>query len=199
MKFPLSIFSLLVLVAGSGCLSTSRPAVCSWTIDEGDLAVESRPRLEGAPSLFSATRLGAVTVCAPFDRTSFVVRRSDGSLPEDPLNVFAAAPSSLVRAAIRSQLVADGRFGHVLPSASVVSVDASVEVLVKELSLDCREQGRRRARVSLVVGVVKIGRTRELVLEGEGEGLADAQDGNYSSAFTQAFNIALREALRSLK
>ena len=189
---------LFVLVLLGGCLSVERPPVRSWMVEEGDLVVETPPSLEGNTSAFSATRLGAIAVDAPFDRTSFVVRRADGSVAFDPLNEFAAAPSALLRGAVRAQLVADGRFGHVVSSSSLAGVDASVEVIVNDLSLDCRESDRRVARAAVKVTVVKAGRTREIVLEGRGGGTADAKDGNYGGAFTQAVNLALREALHAL-
>lgn len=154
---------------------------------------------EGA-SAFAATRLGAIVVCAPYDHQPFVVRRTDGSVALDAYNIFASAPASLLRASVKSRLEADGRFGHVVSSASSAATDAQVEVTVTDLSLDCREDGRRVARAALSIDVVKTGRgPRDVAFTGAGVGEADAQSGDYTAAFSSAFDTALAEALRSLK
>ena len=188
-----------VLLAGcTGCFSSSTPDSRAWLVaPRTDLQQTAAP--EGG-SAFSATRLGAVTVSAPYDRAPFVVRRADGSVAFDAYNVFASAPALLLRAPMRSRLQADGRFGHVVSSSSTASADAQVEVTVTDLSLDCRDSSKRTARAAVSLDVVKSGRgPRDVALVGSGSGEADASAGDYSAAFSAAFDAAVAEALRSLK
>ena len=195
-RFP--TFLLLALCAG--CFTSGKPAPKSWTV-EPSVAVPADASLEKkSPPAFATTRIGTVVVNAPFDRSSFVVRRADGSVAFDAYNEFAAAPSSLLRAPVRAHLATDGRFGHVVAQSSVASADASVEVLVTDLSLDCRESGKRTARAAVSVDVVKTGRgARTVALSADGASEADATSGDFSTAFSKAFNEALAEALRVLK
>ena len=146
------------------------------------------------------TRIGTVVVNAPFDRTPFVVRRADGSVAFDAYNEFASAPSALLRAPVHKMLASDGRFGHVVSPSSAASADASVEVLVTDLSLDCREDGKRKACAAVCVDVVKTGRgPRTVALSADGASEADATSGDFSAAFSKAFNEAFAEALKALK
>ena len=135
----------------AGCLSSDAPAAKAWTLD----AAPSAPAagvLEGAgKAAFTTTRVGAVSVDAPYDKTPFVVRRADGSVAFDHYNVFAASPAALLRAPVRNRIGADGRFGSVVSPSSAAWADAQVEVQVTDLSLDCRTAGRRRARAALAL------------------------------------------------
>lgn len=156
------------------------------------------PGVEPKP-VFAATRIGTISVLAPFDQTAFAVRRANGSIAFDPDNSFAAPPSALLKAPLITALSGDGRFGHVVTPSSTVSADAVVEVTVGELALDCREATARKARASLSMNVIKNGRSREVVLAGSGAGEADATSGNYSEAFSSAVNTAVNQALSGLK
>ena len=161
--------------------------------------VQGLPPAEPKP-IFAATRLGGVSVLAPYDQQAFTVKRADGSVAFDPANRFAAAPAALLRRPLMAGLAADGRFGHVLQQASTASADATVEVVVPELSLDCRTQGTRKACASVTVNVVRNGRaTRDIALSGSGSGEADAGTGDYSAAFSAAVNTAVANALSGLK
>ncbi len=182
----------------AGCLSSSAPESKAWLVSpRTDLPTAVTP--EGA-SAFSATRLGQVTVCAPFDRPPFAVRRGDGTIAFDAYNIFAAAPAMLLRAPVHCRLAADGRFGHVIGMSSVAFADAQVEVTVTDLSLDCRDSGKRTARAALSLNVIKAGRgPREIAFTGAGSGEADAGSGDYSAAFSAAFDAAMGDALRALK
>jgi len=187
--------ALLPLFAG--CLSVSQPAEPkTWTVD----AARSVPH---APlqQKYKATRLGAVTVMMPYDRSTFSVRRADGSLVEDPFNRFAASPASLLRSPTLAALAKDGRFGTVVNQNSVASASATVELTISNLSLDCREKDSRRAVASLRVDVVSSGPhgPREVVMSASGSGSADASSGDYTAAFTSAFDEALQNALAELK
>lgn len=191
-----------LLVCGSllgvvGCM-TSSPPVRSWTIESNGPA--TAPAVEGRAPAFPATRLGSVVVDAPFDRPSMAVRRSDGTLAFDARNEFAATPAALLRAPVKAQLTADGRFGHVVGNTSLAGTDAAVETTVTDLSLDCREAGRRTARVAVNLDVIKTGRgPRRVELSGSGTGTADAAAGDYGEAFSAAFDAAFKDALKSLK
>ena len=189
-----AITAALILCAG--CFSSSVQPPKAWAVSPTD----AKPPAVPASGAFSVTRQGAVTVTAPFDSTSFVVRRADGSVARDPYNVFASPPSTLLRAAVRARLEADGRFGRVVPQSSSASADVQVEVLVRDLSLDCSNPDRRAARAAVSLDVLRMGRgARTVVLSGDGAGAADAANGDYSAAFSQAFDAALANALRALK
>lgn len=192
------ICAVLPLVLLSGCFTTSSPEVNTWSVDPQPPRSGPTRSMEGPGPLFTATRLGSVVVNAPYDRTQFVVRRADGTVAYDHHNVFAAPPSSLLRASAQQGLSGDGRLGHVVNQASVVSSDAQVEVLVKDLSLDCRETGRRLASASVSVDVVKTGHgPRSVAYSGTGSATVDAQDGNYTRAFSQVFSEALDAAVNN--
>ena len=191
--------AVLLLALCAGCFTSGKPTPKSWTVEPSG-GTPADASLEKAPPAFATTRVGTVAVNAPFDRPSFVVRRADGTVAFDAYNEFAAAPSALLRAAVRAQLATDVRFGHVVPQSSAASADASVEVLVTDLSLDCRESGKRTARAAVSVDVVKTGRgARTVALSSDGASEADATAGNFSAAFSKAFNEALAEALKALK
>ena len=182
------------LLLCAGCLSSSTPAPKTWIVAPANVTPPTNP----TPGAFSVTRQGALTVTAPFDSTAFVVRRADGSVARDPYNVFASPPSTLLRAAVRARLEADGRFGRVVPQSSSASADVQVEVLVRDLSLDCTDAERRESRAAVSVDVLRTGRgVRTVILSGDGTG--DAEKGDYSAAFSQAFDAALVNALRALK
>ena len=190
------LLAFLPLFLLAGCFSSNPPEVKAWTVDpvvpDG---VPTRP-MEGGGPAFGATRLGGVVVNAPYDRPQFVVRKADGTVAFDHYNVFAATPSSLLRAPTQSGLAADGRLGHILNQSSVASSDAQVEVQVKDLSVDCRETGRRAASAAVSVDIIRMGRgPRAVACSGEGSAAVDAQDGNYSRAFSQAFSKALDAAV----
>ena len=126
----LSVVVSLLACWCAGCLSSDAPAAKAWTLD----AAPSAPAagvLEGAgKAAFTTTRVGTVSVDAPYDKTPFVVRRADGSVAFDHYNVFAASPAALLRAPVRSRIGADGRFGSVVSPSSAAWADAQVEVQV---------------------------------------------------------------------
>lgn len=201
--FRMSLWRISVAVLAcsslAGCIfsSPSRPPVKAWSIEPvSEGAAERQPvRLdELAPPPFKATRMGGVTVLPPYDTAPIRVKRADGSLAEDAYNVFAAPPAQLLRRPVMSALAHEQRFGHVIPPVSTAYADAVAEVLVSELALDCREG--RKAVVRLGVNVVK---GRQVVLSAEASSDADAASGDYTEAFSKAFNDALRESLLNLK
>lgn len=175
--------SLLML---TGCLAPAPPPPKSWMVtasrkSASELAVDK------------VARLGSVTVVAPYDRPALAVKRKDGSVAFDPYNVFAASPSALLRAPLAAILEDEGRFGRVLSSPSSVRADSVFEAVITDLSLDCTEEGRRIAKVSISIAVIE---KREIKMFLDGSGSADAASGDYSSAFSEAFSNAVGDALK---
>ena len=142
MKTPARVISLLAVALG-GCLGSAPPTPKNWMLDA---AVDAKVKY--------------VVVNAPYDGRPFTVLRADGTVAFDRLNVFAAAPSSLLK----------GR---------VTASDGVGTLTVEELCLDCRRPGERLARVCL--RLEGAGRSRT------GSASVSAADGNYSRAFTAAF------------
>jgi len=194
-----NLVAFVALSLLSGCFTSGKQPAKAWNVEPSSSEMQA-VKPEGGQPAFATTRLGSVVVSAPYDRSSFVVRRADGSMAFDAYNEFAAAPSAMLRGPVRAQLASDGRFGHVVQPSSVAGADASVEVLVRDLSLDCRDSGKRVARAAVSVDVVNTGRgPRSVALSGDGAGEADAASGDFSAAFSDAFNEALSAALRGLK
>ena len=169
----------------AGCLVSAPPQPKSWVV-----SAPRKPSLE--VNVTKVARLGSLSVAAPYDKPAMAVRRKDGSLAFDAYNVFATSPSSLLRAPLATLLGAGGYFGRILPSSSTARTGTTVEAVVNDLSLDCREEGRRIARVSLSLAVVENREVKEF-LDGDGE--ADVVDGDYSAAFSAAFEKAVSTAM----
>ncbi len=180
--FYILIFSFALL---SGCLVSAPPQPKSWVV-----SAPRKPSLE--VNVTKVARLGSLSVAAPYDKPAMAVRRKDGSLAFDAYNVFATSPSSLLRSPLAALLSENGRFGRILPSASTARTGTTVETVVNDLSLDCREEGRRIARVSLSLAVVENREVKEFL---DGEGTADVADGDYSAAFSAAFEKAVSAAM----
>ena len=170
----------------SGCLTFAPPPPKSWMVTA---ARNSNAELAAG----RVARLGSVTVAAPYDRPALAVRRTDGSIAFDAYNVFASPPSALLRAPLAALLEDYGRFGRVISSSSTARAHSTLEVVVTDLSLDCREKGSRIARVSISVAVVE---NREIRMFLDGSGSADAASGDYSAAFSEAFANAVSDALK---
>ena len=175
----------LALALASGCLVSAPPQPKSWVV-----SAPRKPSLE--VNVTKVARLGSLSVAAPYDKPAMAVRRKDGSLAFDAYNVFATSPSSLLRSPLAALLSENGRFGRILPSSSTARTGTTVETVVNDLSLDCREEGRRIARVSLSLAVVENREVKEFL---DGEGTADVADGDYSAAFSAAFEKAVSTAM----
>lgn len=196
----LPVLMLLLACMAGGCLTSEAPTPKSWTVESSVQGEDTAPQVEGPGTAFGTTRVGVVSVDAPYDKPSFVVRRADGSVAFDHYNVFASAPASLLRVPVRNRLVSDSRFNCVVQQSSVASVDSQVEAQVTDLSLDCRTTGQRVARAAVTLDVVKTGRGPRVVsFEGVGTGESDASDGNYTRAFSEAVDAAVGGALKSLR
>lgn len=173
-------FSLALSLA-AGCLVSAPPQPKSWIV-----SAPHRRTIE--MNVSKVARLGSLSVSAPFDKPAMAVKRKDGSIAFDAYNVFATSPSALLRAPLATLLTDGGRFGRILPSSSTARTGTTVEAVINDLSLDCREEGRRIARVSLSLAIVENREVKEF-LDGEGE--ADVADGDYSAAFSAAFEKAV--------
>lgn len=182
------LFGMALALVAAGCLTSAPPQPKSWIV-----SAERKPASEVKVS--KTARLGSLSVAAPYDKPALVVRRMDGSIAFDSYNVFASSPSALLRAPLSTLLADDGRFGRILSSSTAARVDSTLEAVVTDLSLDCREDGRRIARVSLSLVVVE---QREVKMFIDGEGSADAASGDYSAAFSSAFAQAVAAALASI-
>ena len=178
------IFALAFALA-AGCLVSAPPQPKSWVV-----SAPRKPSLE--VNVTKVARLGSLSVAAPYDKPAMAVRRKDGSIAFDAYNVFATSPSSLLRAPLATLLGDGGHFGRILPSSSTARTGTTVEAVVNDLSLDCREEGRRIARVSLSLAVVENREVKEFL---DGEGSADVADGDYSAAFSAAFEKAVSTAM----
>ena len=180
--FYILIFSFALL---SGCLVSAPPQPKSWIV-----SAPRKPSLE--VNVTKVARLGSLSVAAPYDKPAMAVRRKDGSLAFDAYNVFATSPSALLRSPLAALLTEGGRFGRILPSSSTARTGTTVEAVVNDLSLDCREEGRRIARVSISLAVVENREVKEFF---DGDGEADVVDGDYSAAFSAAFEKAVSTAM----
>ena len=172
----------------SGCLTSAPPPPKSWV-------VSASRNTSSELMVDKVARLGSISVVAPYDKPALAVRRKDGSIAFDAFNVFASSPSALLRAPLAVLLEEDGRFGRVLASVSAARVNSTIETVVTDLSLDCREEGKRVAGVSVSLAVIE---NREIKMFLDGTGSADAASGDYSAAFSEAFAEAVAEALKAM-
>ncbi len=164
----------------SGCLGPGPQPPAYWTMESAEAHLESTTR---AP-----IRLGLVKVRVPYDGMRLAVLRADGSLAFDPCNSFAARPEDLV-GGVAADMFASGRAA---PGGGVVDVTAT------RIALDCRTEGRRIATVELVATLREgRGESRTVRLV-KGAAAIDADDGNYTRAFSQALVQALGEVLANL-
>ena len=176
-------FALLPVL--SGCLTASTPKVTQWLVEYKGVAKAA------SPAKYEVGRVSQVLVRSPYNETGIAVLRADGSMAFDPYNEYAANPTALLKGFVYDAMDASGLFGAVVNPSSSVRSSAMVEVLVSRLVLDCRKEGERKAvatvRVRLLVDSGK-------VLYAQGEGEADAKDGNYGAAFSVALSAALGSA-----
>ena len=179
-----SCAAALSALAG-GCLVSAPPQPKSWVV-----SAERKPAAE--MNVAKTSRLGSLSVAAPYDKPALAVRRADGSIAFDSYNVFATAPSALLRAPLATLLEDGGRFGRILPATTMARTGATIEAVVNDISLDCREEGRRVAHVSISLAVIENREVKDFL---DGEGTADAAAGDYSAAFSEAFAKAVAAAL----
>jgi len=188
MKALLTVFPLLALC---GCLSpVSMPSVSHWLMEfRSSSAVVESPT-------YGVVRLSQVIVNLPYAGDSLVVLRSNGTVSFDAHNVFAAPPAALMKGVAVSALKSSGMFAGVIGPSSGASAAVSVELIVNRLALDCRQEGVRRAVAELSVRLLD---GKKIVATVEGEGSADASDGDYGVAFSKAASAAVTSALSKLR
>ena len=174
-----------VLVAG--CFSSRPPNPTNWTIE----AVPSLVEAAASPA-FGPVRVVSVKVRSPYDSLRMAVLRPDGSLAFDAYNVFAAAPSAVLRGATADAVEASGLFAA-MGTASVGS--GTLEVEISRLALDCRREGKREAVVELSLVHSPDRKTSKTV---RSAGRVTVSDGCYTSPFSEAFTVALVKALAKL-
>ena len=172
----------------AGCLSTSPVETSEWTVEY--------PVRQVAAGEKGEVRISQVTVRSPYDSQGIVVLRASGTVAVDPFNRFAAVPSQLLKGPVEDAFRSSGKFSSTVGSSSAASVVSVAEVSVSRIALDCREEGSRKAVVSLAVRLLD--RSRRIVSESRGEGSADAAAGNYTEAFSQAFMAAIEAALKGV-
>ena len=184
-SLKVSTMAAAFALVAAGCFTSAPPPPKSWIV--------SAPRKSSAEIVVTkASRLGSLSVAAPYDKPALAVKRADGSIAFDAYNVFATSPSALLRAPLSALLEDDGRFGRILTAVSAARAESTLEAVVTDLSLDCREEGRRTAHVALSLAVIE---NREIKMFLDGEGAADAASGDYSAAFSDAFAQAVATAL----
>ncbi|MBE6397599.1 MAG: hypothetical protein E7046_11405 [Lentisphaerae bacterium] len=187
-ELKLLLIACVSAVVFSGCLTSAPPPPKSWVV--------SASRKHSSELMVDrVARLGSLSVAAPYDKPALAVVRKDGSVAFDRYNVFASSPSALLRMPLAALLENDGRFGRVLASASTARANSTIEAVVTDLSLDCREDGKRVARVSVSLAVIE---NREISMFLDGTGSSDAASGDYSAAFSEAFAEAVAEALKTM-
>jgi len=186
-----ALSAVLPLVVLCGCLSpVSAPPVSYWLL-------EYRPSssAEQAPK-YGVARLSQVVVGQPYSGERFVVLRRDGTVAFDSCNVFAASPSALMKGVGLSAMKSSGLFADAVESSSGASAAVSVELTVNRLAIDCRQEDSRRAAAEVFVKVLN---GKSIVATSEGEGVADASDGDFGVAFSKAVSEAISSALSRLR
>ena len=187
MKQILAILTLPVL---AGCLSASSPKVTQWLLEyRGPVKMTRIPKYE-------VGRVSQILVRSPYNEVGIAVLRTDGSMAFDSYNEYAANPTALMRSVVFDAMDASGLFGSVVNPSSSVKSSALVEVLIGRLALDCRREGERKAVASVRVRIIADG---ELALHAKGEGEADAKDGNYGAALSDALSKALSSAFEQFR
>ena len=185
---------LFVLPLLSGCLTAKTPDVSTWTIEYAAApSVATATPAEGSPR--GNVRIAQVAVRAPYDVKALAVMRSNGSLAFDPYNQFAALPATLLKSAVQDAFLAHGTFRTAVPASSQLTTELSAETTVTRLALDCRTSGTRFATVELTVLLLK---DRAAFASARGAGRAEALDGDYTRAFSEAFSQAVSSALAQL-
>jgi len=183
-------YFILLLPLIAGCLSSAPKAPTNWTLDLARSSSDVTREECGKESV----RIASVDIRAPYAGQRLAVLRPDGSLAFDAFNSFAGSPAMLMRGTAVDAVDASGRFGRVVPSGSAAKTRYSIEIVVTQLALDCREEGKRAAKVAFRLVLLD---GREVCAIVRGTGSAAAGD-DYSAAFSTAFARAMQDALSKL-
>lgn len=173
-----------------GCLSPAPESPRHWLI--GEIKGEAT-KLAGVKR--DSVKLTRVDVRSPYDGTRIAVLRPDGSIAFDPCNSFAATPSRLLVGAAFDILESSGFAQTVLDSKTTVSSPLQIEIIVTRLALDCRDEGKRDAAVSVMLRLVE---SRKTVSVSRGEASVLTDEADYTKSFSVAFSRAMSEALKRL-
>ena len=184
------LIALSLIPILTGCLSASAPRVTQWLLEyKGPVRTTRLVKYE-------VGRVSQVLVRSPYNEVGIAVLRADGSMAFDPYNEYAANPTAMLKGFVFDAMDASGLFGTVVNPSSSVKPQAMLEVLVSRLALDCRKEGERKAvaavRVRLIANDGK-------ALYAQGEGSADAKDGNYGAALSDALSTALNSAFAKFR
>ena len=182
--------ALLLACVCAGCFTARPPETHDWSVEfRGRAKASAKPK-------FGVAKVSQVVVRAPYEVRALQVMREDGSLAQDPYNRFAASPAQLLKGPVVDALGASGAFADVVGPASSAAASVVAEVTVSRFALDCRKSGSRRAFVE--VSALVLDRDRSIVARVRGDGTAEAADGDYAKAFSEAFSSAIESAARQL-
>ncbi len=134
----------------------------------GCLGSAPQPPVNWTIDVKTDAKVAFATVCAPYGGQRIAVLRPNGSIAFDPYNAFAASPGAILKDAV----VARGGKGA---------------LFVRRLALDCRATGRRDAVVELEITDGK--------KTAKGSAFESTADGNFSAAFSRAFESAYTKAM----
>ena len=137
----------------------------------GCLGAPPKPPVNWTIEVATDAKVASVVVCAPYGGQRLAVLRQDGSIAFDPCNSFAAAPAAILKDAVSARR-------------------GEGALVVRKLALDCRAEGRRDAVVELEVALGD--RT------GRGSAAEPTAGGNYTAAFSTAFEKAFEQARKEL-
>ena len=179
------LIALSLIPVLSGCLSASAPKVTQWLLEyKGPVRTTRLPK-------FEVGRVSQALIRSPYNATGIVVLKADGSMAFDPYNEYAANPVAMLKGVVFDAMDASGLFDSVVNPSSAVKAQAMAEVLVTQLTLDCRTEGNRKAVASVRVRLIPV---EGQPVHAQGEGTADAKDGNYGAALSSALSTALDSA-----
>lgn len=184
-------FCLLASCVFCGCLSPVKQTSKKWVIGE----IRGEMSKVAATAKRPSVKIARIEVCAPYDETSLVVMRPDGSVAFDPCNAFASAPSRLLSRAVYDSLESSGFAETVLDSKTSVQSPLKIEIIVTRLALDCRKPGRREASVGVMLRLLE---SRNVVSVSHAEASAPTDEADYSKSFSIAFTRAMSEAIKRL-
>ena len=184
------LIALALIPVLSGSRSATSPKVTQWLLEyKGTNRATQQVKYE-------VGRVSQVLVRSPYNEVGIAVLRADGSMAFDPYNEYAANPTALLKGFVYDAMDASGLFGAVVNPSSSVRSQALAEVLVSRLALDCRKEGERKAVAAVRVRLIaNDGKT----LYAQGEGTADAKDGNYGAALSDALSTALNTAFAQFR
>ncbi len=175
----------------TGCLSPAPKAPTYWNLESSSVP-NTTHHLEPECDV---VRMGRLTVRAPYDSQRLTVLRENGSIAFDGYNAFAASPSALLKGLAQTQVKNSQRFTNVVDATSAAFAPYSLEILVHEFTLDCRQPGQHLATVRVEVTLLK---GREIVDVETANSLTAVEEGQFGRAFSMAFSQAVKEAVDNL-